>query len=144
MAEEIFSATIPDDRLYCPRHEMWVREIGDGEVLIGVTRYGVFLAGRIIAFTAKPNGAVVDIDRGMATVESRKTVLAVHAPISFVLLAGNEAAEEFPDLLNSDPWAKGWMARARPRRWTEEREGLVDADGYRRHLLSVAADVGLG
>ena len=144
MAEEIFSATIPDDRLYCPRHEMWVRETGDGEVLIGVTRYGVFLAGRIIAFTAKPNGAVVDIDRGMATVESRKTVLAVHAPISFVLLAGNDAAEDFPDLLNSDPWYEGWLARARPRRWAEERGGLLDAAGYRRHLLSLDADAGLG
>ena len=84
-------------------------------------------ASEIIAFTSKPNGATVDIGRGMATVECRKTVLAVHAPISFVLLEGNEAAEERPSLVHRDPHAAGWMARVRPTRWEAERPGLIQS-----------------
>ncbi len=137
MAHQPFSGCIPDDRLYCPRYDMWVEECADGEVLIGATSFGIFLAGEIIAFTSKPKGAEVDFGRGMGTVECRKTVLAVHAPISFVLLEGNEAAEERPKLVNIAPYGEGWMARARPTRWAEEKPLLVDAAAYRRHILAI-------
>jgi glycine cleavage system H protein len=137
MAHSPFTGTIPDDRLYCPRYDMWVRETGEGEVLMGATSFGIFLAGEIIAFTAKPKGAVVEFGRGVGTVECRKTVLAVHAPISFVLLEGNEAAEERPRLVNLDPYGAGWMVRARPTAWLEEKAALVDAPTYRQHILTI-------
>ena len=143
MAHQPFSGSIPDDRLYCPRYDMWVQETADGEVLIGATSFGIFLAGEIIAFTAKPKGAEVDIGRGMGTVECRKTVLAVHAPISFILLEGNEAAEERPRRVNSAPYGDGWMARARPTRWAEEKPLLVDAAAYRRHILAIEPEARL-
>lgn len=137
MAHQPFYGSIPDDRLYCPRYDMWVQERENGEVLIGATSFGIFLAGEIIAFTSKPVGAEVEIGRGMGTVECRKTVLAVHAPVSFILLAGNEAAEESPKLVNIEPYAGGWMARARPTRWEEEKRLLIDASAYRQHILSI-------
>jgi glycine cleavage system H protein len=138
MSRSPYSGSIPDDRLYCPRHHMWVQQTGPDEVLIGATGYGIFLAGDIIAFTSKPRGAEVAIDRGMGTVESSKTVQAVHAPVSFVLLEGNDEAEERPRLVSTDPYGAGWMARARPTRWAEEKPQLVDAAAYRRHVLAAA------
>ena len=137
MAHTPFSGNIPDDRLYCPNHDMWVQETGVDEVLIGATSFGIFLAGEIIAFTSKPKGAEVDIGRGMGTVECRKTVLAVHAPISFILLDGNDDAEERPKLVNNQPYTSGWMARARPTRWESEKLTLVDAATYRQHILKI-------
>ena len=137
MAHTPFSGTIPDDRLYCPRYDMWVQECGAGEVLIGASSFGIFLAGEIIAFTSKPKGAEVEIGRGMGTVECRKTVLAVHAPISFVLLEGNEEAEDRPILVNREPYGDGWMARVRPTRWAEERPLLLDAAAYRQQILRI-------
>jgi glycine cleavage system H protein len=137
MAHTPFSGSIPDDRLYCPRYDMWVQALGNGEVLIGATSFGIFLAGEIIAFTAKPNGAEVELGRGMGTVESRKTVVAVHAPISFVLLEGNETAEERPKRINTAPYSDGWMARAQPTNWAEEHATLIDAAAYRQHVLSI-------
>ena len=136
MAYTPFRGSIPDDRLYCPRHDMWVQE-RDGEVLIGATRFGIFLSGEIIAFTAKPNGAQIAAGRGMGTVECRKTVLAVHAPVSFVLIEGNEAAEERPTIVNRDPHGAGWMARGRPTGWAAESAGLLDAAAYRAHILGI-------
>lgn len=143
MSHTPFSGCVPDDRLYCPRHDMWVQPLGD-EVLIGATAFGVFLAGDIIAFTAKPGGAEICIGRGMGTVECRKTVLAVHAPISFVLLAGNEAAEENPSLVCRDPQGAGWMARGRPTCWAAEQGTLVDAAAYRAHILKIEPEARLG
>lgn len=136
MAHQPFHGSVPGDRLYCPRYDMWVKE-KDGEVLIGATSFGIFLAGEIIAFTAKPRGAEVALGRGLGTVECRKTVLAVHAPVSFKLIEGNEAAEERPALVNRDPYGAGWMARGLPTAWEAEKDGLVDAAAYRRHILSV-------
>ena len=115
---------------------MWVQE-RDGEVLIGATRFGIFLAGEIIAFTAKPNGAEIAIGRGMGTVECRKTVLAVHAPLSFTLLEGNELAEERPSIINRDPHGAGWMARGRPEAWATESAVLINATSYRAHILFI-------
>ena len=137
MAHQPFTGCIPDDRLYCPRYDMWVQELDNGEMLIGATSFGVFLAGDVIAFTAKPNGAEVEFGRGMGTLECRKTVLAVHAPISFVLLEGNEAAEEHPKLVHNTPHAEGWMARVRATNWADEKAALVDAATYRQHICKI-------
>ena len=115
---------------------MWVRADGD-EVRIGATSFGLFLAGEIIAFTAKPTGAEVALGRGLGTVECAKTVLAVHAPISFVLLEANAAAEERPAMLNRDPYQAGWMVRGRPVAWEAERGRLVDAATYRAHVRRI-------
>lgn len=136
MAHQAFRGRIPDDRLYSPEHDMWVLE-QDGEVLVGATAFGLFLAGQLVGFAAKPRGAEVARGRGLGTVESRKTVLTVHSPLSSRLLEGNEAAEERPALLNRDPYGEGWMVRALPLDWENERALLVDAAAYRRHVLRV-------
>lgn len=137
MAHHPFHGSVPDDRLYCPGHDMWVQVQENGEVLIGATSFGIFIAGEIIAFTAKPKGAQVALGKGLGTVECRKTVLAVHAPISFILLEGNEAAEEHPALVDKQPYGDGWMVRAQPTDWEAEKATLVDAAAYRRHILKI-------
>ena len=142
MAHTPFTGTIPDDLLYYPDHDMWVRNLPGGEVLIGATAFGIHLAGEVIAFTSKPNGATVARGRGMGTVECRKTLLAVHAPISFILLEGNEAADERPKLVNVEPYGLGWMARGQPTNWAEERGMLVDAAVYRAHVQKIDPEAG--
>lgn len=136
MSRTSFSGAVPDGLLYDTAHDMWVRLEG-GDVVIGATAFGIFLAGEIIAFTAKPKGAEVALGRGLGTVECAKTVLAVHAPLSFVLLEANEAAEERPAMLNRDPYHAGWMVRGRPMAWEAECGQLVDAASYREHIKRV-------
>ena len=84
MTRETFRGAIPADRLYDIHHDMWV--MGDG-ALRDRRRHRLRPLPRrpIIAFTAKPSGAEVSAGRGLGTVESSKTVVAVHAPLSFVL-----------------------------------------------------------
>jgi glycine cleavage system H protein len=79
----------------------------------------------------------VERTRGLGTVECAKTVLAVHAPVSFVLLEANEAAEERPAVINRDPYGAGWMVRGRPTAWEAECGLLTDAAGYRAHVRRI-------
>ena len=136
MSRTPFRGAVPDGLRYDTTHDMWVLREGDA-VVIGATTFGIFLAGEIIAFTAKPKGAEVVLGRGLGTVECAKTVLAVHAPISFVLTEGNEAAEERPAILNRDPYAAGWMVRGRATAWEAECSRLVDAATYRTHVKRI-------
>ncbi len=136
MSRSPFRGAVPDGLLYDPAHDMWARR-EDGEVVIGATSFGIFLAGEIIAFTGKPKGAEVERGRGLGTVECAKTVLAVHAPVSFTLLDVNEAAEERPAILNADPYRSGWMVRGRPTAWDSERGHLLDAAAYRAHVRRI-------
>ena len=138
MAHQPFHGDVPDDRLYDPRHDMWVQRAGD-EVLIGITGFGVFLAGEIIAFTGKPKGAEVAKGRGLGTVESAKTVLAVHAPCSLRLNEVNEALEERPAPINRRPH-DAWLVRGTATDWDNDAATLVDATAYIAHILSVDPD----
>ena len=136
MSRTPFRGAVPDGLLYDTAHDMWVRREG-GDIVIGATAFGVFLAGEIIAFTAKPKGAAVELGRGLGTVECAKTVLAVHAPLSFVLLEANEAAEERPAILNLDPYDAGWMVCGRPTAWEAESARLANAAAYRAHVRRI-------
>lgn len=135
MSRDIFKGAVPDDRLYDPEWDMWVRR-EDDTVLIGATSYGIFLAGEIIGFTAKPLGAEVEAGRSLGTVECAKTVLAVHAPVSFVLTEINEAAEANAAAINRDPYGAGWMVRGRSLAWERDKPRLVEAAAYRAHILT--------
>lgn len=136
MATETFKGNVPADRLYDTRHDMWVRREG-GDVVIGATSFGLHLAGELLAFTAKPKGAEVAAGRGLGTVESAKTVLAVHSPVAFRLDTPNEAAEERPELINRDPYGAGWMARGTPLDWDADAAQLVDAAAYIEHIRAM-------
>lgn len=136
MSRTPFHGAVPDGLLYDPRHDMWVRREG-AEVVIGATAFGIFLAGEIIAFTAKPKGAEVEQGRGLGTVECAKTVLAVRSPVSIVLNQANEDLEDRAAPVNSEPYGAGWMVRGRPVAWEAECGGLVDSAAYRAHILKL-------
>ncbi|MCX7898110.1 MAG: hypothetical protein N2441_09580 [Rhodocyclaceae bacterium] len=131
--EDAFFCPIPEGLLYDPEYDMWVA-LENEEVIIGATPYGVHLAGEVIGFTAKPRGAEVMRGRSLGVIECAKTILAVHAPVSFRLQQGNEFLEENPRALNRDPYA-AWMVRGRPLNWEGERARLVDSSTYRAHVL---------
>ena len=139
MAHEPFRGVLPGDRLYDTRYDMWVMRIGD-QVVVGATSFGLFLAGTVVAFTAKPCGAEVALGRGLGTVESAKTVLAVHSPLSLVLDEVNEQAEQHPHVINNDPYGAGWMVRGRPLDWQVESAALVDAAVYAAHVRAMEPD----
>ncbi len=135
MAQSPFRSRIPADRRYDPEYDMWFKaDEGATTVTIGASAFGIHLAGRIIGFTAKPQGASIERRRGLETVEYAKTVLAVHAPVGFTLIEANEAAEENPLIINCDPYEQGWMVRGWPLDFPADVARLVDAVTYIQHI----------
>lgn len=142
----------PDRRRlhYDPQHDMWVclDEVGvDGvgqpaptgrRVTLGITAFGLHLSGEIVAFTAKPPGALIERGRSLGSVESAKTVHALRSPLSGQLVGIHEAVEDNPLLLNQAPYGAGWLvelATDDPELLASELAQLVDAESYRQQIL---------
>ena len=71
----------------------------------------------------------MDKDEVFGTVEAVKTVSDLFLPLTGEIIAFNEALEDEPELVNSDPYGEGWMIKIKISN-TEEVDGLLDAAGY--------------
>ncbi len=120
-------STYPDDLRYSKEHE-WVRV--DGETAtIGITKYAADELGDIVFVDLPQVGASLEQFGSFGVVESVKAVSDLYAPVSGEVTEVNPALSGQPELLNSDPFGEGWIARltlADPAQLDE----LLDADGY--------------
>ena len=132
------SATdIKDDRKYTKEHE-WALTEGD-EILVGITAFAVDQLGDVtlVGIDAKV-GATLEAHQAFGTIESVKTLSDLFAPVSGVVTRINTALEGQPELINEDPWKKGWMIAIRPTKLDAEKSALLDAAGYKSHLEASA------
>ena len=118
----------PDDLRYHPEHD-WARVEGD-EAVLGVTWYAQDALGELVHFEAPEVGATLQKDGAYAEVESVKAVSDVIAPLSGEILAVNEEAGTNPELINTDPYGKGWMVKVRLGDAAEV-DQLLDAAAYK-------------
>jgi glycine cleavage system H protein len=126
-----------DDRNYTKDHE-WALLEGD-EVLVGITAFAVDQLGDVtlVGIDVKV-GASVNAHQSFGTIESVKTLSDLFAPVSGVITRINGELEKQPELVNEDPWKKGWMIAIKPSKLAEERPTLLDAAAYRAHLEASA------
>jgi glycine cleavage system H protein len=131
------ASEIKDDRKYTKDHE-WARVEGD-EIIVGVTAFAVDQLGDVtlVGIDLKP-GDKVEAKKTFGTIESVKTLSDLFAPVSGVITRLNTDLEKQPELVNEDPWGKGWMLAIRPSKLEEEEAGLLDAAAYRAHVESSA------
>jgi glycine cleavage system H protein len=118
------------DVLYAPEQDMWVRFEADGLARIGATHL-VAAHGQFMLFTPRPVGTVVDCDRSLGVMETAKTAVAVHAPLSCRVVEINTSAVDNIHLVISDPYGAGWLFRVEPTSLEAERERLLDVAAYR-------------
>ena len=121
----------PDDLRYHREHD-WVRLDGD-EATFGITWYAQDALGEVVYFEPPAVGDRIAADSPYGELESVKAVSDVIAPLSGEVTAVNDAVVETPDLVNSDPYGEGWLARVRlddP----DDANGLLDPGAYRALL----------
>jgi glycine cleavage system H protein len=117
----------PDDLRYSKEHE-WVRV--DGETAtIGITSFAADELGDIVFVELPEVGASLSQFGAFGVVESVKAVSDLYAPISGDVREVNEALRDSPELLNSDPFGEGWIAKVAVAD-TSELDGLLDAAAY--------------
>ncbi len=118
----------PTDRLYSKDHE-WVKDQGDGTVVIGISDYAQEMLTDIVFVELPPIGRRVAQGDAMAVVESVKSVSDVYAPVSGEVLEANSELENAPDLINSDAFGAGWIVKLKLDR-AAELQLLLSAAGY--------------
>lgn len=120
-------SNIPADLKYTKTHE-WVRLEGD-VATIGITDFAQSELGDVV-FVELPNaGRSLAVGDSFGSVESVKTVSDVYAPIAGEVVESNEALGAQSELINSDPYGKGFMIKIRVN--PADVDGLMSADEYK-------------
>lgn len=121
---------IPSDRKYTDEHE-WVKVEGD-KAIIGITDYAQTKLTDIVYVEFGDTGKEVKKGNELGTVESVKTVSEIYAPISGRVEEYNTELEDSPQLMNEDPYGKGWFAMMKMSDPSEV-ERLLDSGSYAKH-----------
>lgn len=117
----------PDDLRYSKEHE-WVRVEGT-RATIGITSFAADELGDIVFVELPETGSVLTQFASFGVVESVKAVSDLYAPVSGEVAEVNEALRDTPELLNSDPFGEGWIARVELTDPSEV-DALMDAGAY--------------
>ncbi|HET6877944.1 MAG TPA: glycine cleavage system protein GcvH [Jatrophihabitans sp.] len=120
---------VPDDLKYTAEHE-WVRPTaGSATVRVGITDYAQSALGDVVYVSLPDVGAQISKGDAVGEVESTKSVSDIYAPVTGTVTARNDALDEQPELINSDPYGEGWILEIE---MTEQAEGeeLLDPGTY--------------
>lgn len=120
-------AEVPGDRRYTDEHE-WARE-EDGRILVGITDYAQDQLGDVVFVGLPEPGAEVQAGQPLGEVESTKSVSDIYSPVSGVVLEKNLEVEKNPELINEDPYGRGWLVAIQA---TAGLDHLLAPDAYRR------------
>ena len=120
-------STFPEDLKYTKSHE-WIRV--DGNIgTVGVTAYAVEQLGDITYVGLPREGDDVEKGEPFGSVESVKAQSDVYSPVSGRVVEVNEPLEDSPELMNEEPYGKGWMIKVEIQD-PSELEDLMDAAAY--------------
>src|SRR5690606_36287854 len=100
---------IPSE-LKCTKDHEWVKIEGD-VVTIGVTDFAQSELGDIVYVEVETLDETLDREEVFGTVEAVKTVSDLFLPLSGEIIEFNEALEDAPELVNTDPYGEGWMTK---------------------------------
>jgi glycine cleavage system H protein len=118
---------VPSDLKYTAEHE-WVRP-GEGSLRVGITDYAQQALGDVVFVSLPEVGASVTAGTACGEVESTKSVSDLYAPVSGTITARNDALDDQPELINSDPYGAGWIIEIEPADAAALDE-LLDAAAY--------------
>ena len=126
---------VKDDRKYTKDHE-WALE-QNGEIVVGISAFAVDQLGDItlVNLDVKP-GDAVEAHKAFGTIESVKTLSDLFSPVSGQVVRVNAELIEHPELINEDPWQRGWMVAIKPSRLSDEGGSLLAPAAYSELLAS--------
>jgi glycine cleavage system H protein len=102
-------AEIPPDLRYTSDHE-WAKVMEGNTVRVGITDFAQNSLGDIVFVSVHGVDSTVESGDTFGEVESTKSVSDLYAPIPGSVVSRNEALDEQPELVNSDPYGAGWIA----------------------------------
>jgi glycine cleavage system H protein len=124
-------ANVPGDLRYTREHE-WAKQEG-ARIRVGITAFAQEQLGDVVFVELPKVGGPVARMRGFGVVESVKAVSDLFAPIDGTVAEVNEALRKEPELVNQDPYGRGWMIVIAP---TDPAQlaGLMTAPQYEAYI----------
>lgn len=119
----------PSDLKYTKDHE-WVKINGD-VVTIGITDFAQRELGDIVYVDVNTIGETIEKEAVFGTVEAVKTVSDLFMPLSGEVLEMNKDIDSTPEIVNTDPYGKGWMIKMRLTNSSELSE-LLSVEDYKK------------
>ena len=120
---------IPANLKYTNDHE-WIKIEGD-EALVGITDFAQSELGDIVFVDIQTVGETLAKGEVFGAIEAVKTVADAFMPVSGEVVEFNEELEGAPELVNSDPYGKGWMIKIKISNAAEADE-LLSAEEYQK------------
>ncbi len=117
---------VPDNLMFTHDHE-WVRIEGD-LAEVGITDFAQGELGDVVFVEIETAGETLEKGEIFGTVEAVKTVSDLFMPVSGEVVEVNEALAGNPELVNKDPYGKGWMIRIKMVNEAEAKELLTAAE----------------
>ena len=100
---------VPANLKYTKEHE-WIRLEGEF-AYVGITDYAQSELGEIVFVEVETVGETLNEGEVFGTVEAVKTVSDLYLPVDGEILEFNDELESNPELVNDDPYGKGWMIK---------------------------------
>lgn len=121
----------PEELKYTKEH-LWVRVEGD-TAIIGVSEYVPEYVGDVKAVELPSLDDELEQDDSFGTLEGRKNLLELYAPVSGTVMEVNSELEDAPELINDDPYDAGWIVQVRLAD-EEELKMLMSVDDYSEYI----------
>jgi glycine cleavage system H protein len=126
--------TVPETLKYSKTHE-WIRK-DEGVYTVGITDHAQMMLGDLVYVELPEPESNLESGQECAVVESVKAAADIYSPISGEVIEINEALLEHPQLINEDPYGKGWLFRVRP--FENDVSRLLNAEQYTKQVASEA------
>lgn len=120
---------VPPELQYSESHE-WIRVEGD-VATIGITDFAQDALTDVVYVEMPKKGAKIEPKKSFGVVESVKSVSDLYAPLAGDVVDVNELLTKTPELVNDDPYGKGWMIKVKLKD-PKAAASLLDAAGYRK------------
>ena len=118
----------PSELKYTKDHE-WLKLIDGTTALIGITDFAQGELGDIVFVDISSVGKTLNAEEVFGTVEAVKTVSDLFLPVQAKVLEVNDALSNNPELVNTDPYGKGWMAKIEVSN-VDDINSLLTAEAY--------------
>jgi glycine cleavage system H protein len=121
----------PDDIKYIATHQ-WIKPEGKTGT-VGITDYAQDQLGEVVLVELPDVGSAVQKGAVFGTIESVKAVADLYSPVDGTVTEVNEAVYDEPNLVNEDPYGKGWMLKVEMADPAQP-DGLLSAADYQATL----------
>jgi glycine cleavage system H protein len=114
--------------LFFSENHTWAYLERSGIAKVGLDDLLLHLTGKVTFKTVKAEGEEIKKGELLAEIDNKGKILKIYSPISGEIVNKNPILKDSPELLNEDPYIKGWMYQIRPENWVAETSSYYMAD----------------